>query len=163
MSSSIAPVSAQGNDTSDPHIGDVINQQARAGCSVTLQNPIGLYIESLPQPEELDWRKPDGTLVGNYWAIEKQRGDKDHILRAVYQVTEGELANGQPFVVGDIKVEGDLIEFGGQLAKDAALRIKLTGVIGKEGVFNNDSFPCPGERAFNPLSVRPVSGRARLS
>ena len=52
------------------------------------------------------------------------------------------MANGNPFVVGDIKIEGDPIRFGGQVAK--AMRIKLTGIVGKEGVFHNHSFPCPG-------------------
>lgn len=126
---------------SDPHIGDVVNQKARAGCSITLENPIGLYIESLPTPAQHRWRKPDGTVVGNYWK-QIERGDQGHILRAVYEVPPGEMANGNPFVVGDIKIEGDPIRFGGQVAK--AMRIKLTGIVGKEGVFHNHSFPCPG-------------------
>jgi hypothetical protein len=132
---------------SDPHIGDVVNQKARAGCSVTLQDPIGLYIESLPKPNVLQWKKPDGTLVGDYWKIE--RGTGQHILRAIYEVPEGETSNGQPFVVGDIKIEGDPIEFGGQVAR-AALRIKLTGIIGKENVFHNSSYPCPGAGGLGP-------------
>jgi hypothetical protein len=144
---------------SDPHIGDIVNQKARAGCSVTLENPIALYIESLPKSTTLQWRKPDGTLVGDYWKLDSKRGDKDHIVRAVYEVPPGELANGQPFVVGDIKIGGDPIEFGGQVAR-AALHIKLTGIIGKEGVFHNSSFPCPGGGRFAALGQSPNSRKA---
>jgi hypothetical protein len=143
---------------SDPHIGDVVNQKARAGCSITLQDPIGLYIESLPKPNVLNWRKPDGSLVGDYWKIE--RGDKDHIVRATYEVPPGELSNGQPFLVGDIKIEGNPIEFGGQVVRASPLRIKLTGVIGQEGVFHNSSFPCPGSGMFAALGPSPLSRRA---
>ena len=125
---------------SDPHIGDVVNQKARAGCSVALDNPIGLYIASLPKPADLKWKKPDGTQVGDYWKLE--RGDTNHIVRAVYEVPAGEKSNGKAFVVGDITIEGTPITFGGQIAN--ALRIKLTGLIGKQGVFHNKTFSCPG-------------------
>lgn len=127
---------------SDPHIGDVVNQQARAGSSVTLQDPIALYLEELPDPADLAVRKPDGQLAdGRYWRLE--RGDADHILRASFEVPADEKANGQPFVVGDMTIEGDPIRFGGQMVK-AGLRVKLNGVIGKAGVFHNPSFGCPG-------------------
>jgi hypothetical protein len=127
---------------SDPHIGDVVNQQARAGRSVTLQDPIALYIEELPDPGDLGIRKPDGNPAGmDYWRLE--RGSPDHILRAVFEVPAGETVNGAPFVVSDLTIEGDPINFGGQIVK-AGLRMMLTGVIGKSGVFHNPSFPCPG-------------------
>lgn len=141
---------------SDPHIGDIVNQKARLGCSVTLQDPIGLYIESMPTPEELEWRKPDGSLVGDYWQLE--RGDNDHMLRLVYEVPAGELSNGKPFVVGDITIEGDPITFGGQLAK--FLRVKLTGIIGQEGVFHNQTFPCRGSGPFAIMAPGTTSRRA---
>jgi hypothetical protein len=32
---------------SDPHIGDVVNQKARQGCSITLQDPIGRAVDLL--------------------------------------------------------------------------------------------------------------------
>ena len=64
---------------------------------------------------------------------------------------------------GTSRLRGISSSSAGQLAK-AALRIKLTGVIGKESVFNNDSFPCPGGASLqSPPALRPVSGRSRLS
>src|SRR4051812_22778119 len=56
---------------SDPHIGDEVNKAARQGRSVTLQDPIALYLESLPHPsDELGIRKPGGGVVGpEYWTL----------------------------------------------------------------------------------------------
>lgn len=122
---------------SDPHIGDVVNTVARQGCSLTLADPIGLYLESLPHPtNELGIKKPGGGVVGpEYWTL--ARGDQDHILRAVFEAPAG-----QP-VVGDLEIGGQKITAGGQIVK-AGLRVKLTGVVGKPGVFHNHSFSCPG-------------------
>lgn len=139
---------------SDPHIGDIVNEQARKGCSVTLQDPVGLYIEKLIDPKTLKIKTPNGTFAGtDYWTL--VRGDNDHILRAVFEVPAGELHQGQPFVVGDLTIEGDPIEFGGQLVK-AGLRMKLHGMIGNPGVFHNGPFPCPGE-VFSAFAGAPHS------
>jgi hypothetical protein len=123
---------------SDPHIGDVVNQKARQGCSITLQDPIGLYLESLPHPtNDLNIKRPDGGAVGpEFWTL--ARGDKNHILRAVFQAPAGQPA------VGDLQIGGQKIGFGGQIVK-AGLRVKLTGIVGKPNVFHNHSFPCPGD------------------
>lgn len=122
---------------SDPHIGDVVNSVARQGCSLTLEDPIGLYIEELPHPtNDLGITKPGGGVVGmEYWR--RVRGDEKHILRAVFEAPAG-----QP-VVGDLLIGGEKITAGGQIVK-AGMRVKLTGVVGKTGVFHNHSFPCPG-------------------
>jgi hypothetical protein len=123
---------------SDPHIGDVVNQKARQGCSITLQDPIGLYLESLPHPtNDLNIKRPDGGAVGpEFWTL--ARGDKNHILRAVFQ------APAEQPAVGDLQIGGQKIGFGGQIVK-AGLRVKLTGIVGKPNVFHNHSFPCPGD------------------
>ncbi len=142
---------------SDPHIGDVVNQKARLGCSVTLQNPVGLYLESLPEPAKLGFLKPDGSPVGNYWTL--VRGDTDHILRAVYEVPAGETSGGHPFVVGDLTSDGAPLRFGGQIAQK--LRVKLTGIIGQEGVFHNKSFPCPGQEAGPLLAAMNLNASGR--
>src|SRR6516164_340912 len=124
---------------SDPHIGGVVNQAARQGCSITLQDPIALYLASLPHPTNvLGIKKPGGGVVGpEYWTL--ARGDQDHILRAVFQAPAG-----QPDV-GDLEIGGQKITHGGQIVK-AGLQVKLTGMVGKAGVFHNHSFPCPGEQ-----------------
>jgi hypothetical protein len=124
---------------SDPHIGDVVNQKARQGCSITLQDPIALYLESLPHPtDDLGIRKPGGGVVGpEYWTL--VRGDQNEILRAVFAAPAGQPA------VGDLEIGGEKIRYGGQIVR-AGLRVKLTGVVGKPGVFHNHSYPCPGQQ-----------------
>jgi hypothetical protein len=135
---------------SDPHIGDVVNGVAREGRSLTLQDPIGLYIESLPHPtKDLGIRKPGGASVGmEYW--KRIRGDKDHILRAVFEAPAGQPA------VGDLEIGGQKIKFGGQIVKaGTGVRVKLTGIVGKAGVFHNHSFVCPGA---GPLALMAAAG-----
>jgi hypothetical protein len=132
---------------SDPHIGDVVNQAARQGSSITLQDPIALYLESLPHPtNDLGIRKPGGGVVGpEYWTL--VRGDHDHILRAVFEAPAGQPA------VGDLEIGGEKIAYAGQIVR-AGLRVKLTGVVGKAGVFHNHTFPCPGEQFALLGSIR---------
>ena len=134
---------------SDPHIGEVVNSVARQGCSLTLQDPIGLYMDKLPDPTaELGIKKPDGGAVGmDYWKL--VRGDKDHILRAEFAAPAGQPA------VGDLEIGGEKIRFGGQIVK-AGMMVKLTGVVGKPGVFHNPSFSCPGGGAFASQALGPA-------
>jgi hypothetical protein len=106
---------------SDPHIGSVVNELARARHDVTLANPVGLYIAGL---SVAGWETPDGSDPASYWTI--TRGTKEKALRAVYEVPA---ARG--FVVGDIKINGATIEFGAQIAD--FIRIKLTGLATRLG------------------------------
>jgi hypothetical protein len=72
-----------------------------------LREPIGLYIAGY---DDTGWTKPDGSPVGNYWKI--IRGRPGQILRLEYRVPP---AAG--FVVGDIRIGGRRIEWGGQIAE----------------------------------------------
>jgi hypothetical protein len=124
---------------------------SRFGCSITLQDPIALYLESLPHPtNDLNIKKPGGGVVGpEYWTL--ARCNQDHILRAVFQAPPG-----QP-PVGDLEIGGQKIAHGGQIVREG-LRVKLTGVVGKAGVFHNHTFPCPGDQ-FALLGSRHASRR----
>ena len=106
---------------SDPHIGALVNELARAKADITLANPVGLYIAGL---SVAGWVTPDGSNAADYWKI--TRGTKEKSLRAVYEVPA---AKG--FVVGDIKISGRPIEFGAQIAD--FIRIKLTGLATRIG------------------------------
>jgi hypothetical protein len=106
---------------SDPHIGAVVNELARAKADITLANPVGLYIAGL---SVAGWVTPDGSNAADYWTI--TRGTKEKALRAVYEVPAG-----KGFVVGDIKIGGKSIEFGAQIAD--FIRIKLTGLATRLG------------------------------
>ena len=115
---------------SDPHIGAVVNELARAKADITLANPVGLYIAGL---SVAGWAAPDGSNASDYWTI--TRGTKEKALRAVYEVPAG-----KGFVVGDITIAGRPIEFGAQIAD--FIRIKLTGLATRIG--QSSVAPMPG-------------------
>jgi hypothetical protein len=123
---------------SDPHIGDIVNGLARQGYSITIKNPIGLYIHAI---DLTGFTKPDGTPVTPaYFTI--TRGSAGQGLRAIFEVPPGETAGGQPFTVSDIAIGGVKIAFGGQIAKH--ISIKLTGVAVEKGKIDNPMFGCGG-------------------
>jgi hypothetical protein len=91
----------------DPRVILDIGALARTGLSLTLREPIGLYITGY---DDTGWTKPDGSRVGDYWNI--VRGSPGQILRLEYQVPAS-----AGFVVGDIRIGGRRIEWGGQIAE----------------------------------------------
>lgn len=102
----------------DPRVSMDGNTLIRRGLSVTLREPIGLYIAGW---DDTGWAKPDGSPVGNYWRI--VRGQPGVALRVEYEVPASE-----GFVVGDIRIGGRRIEFGGQLAEHVT--VTIAGVAG---------------------------------
>jgi hypothetical protein len=101
---------------SDPHIGGEVNALARQNADVTIQNPVGLYIAGL---STVDFSTPDGSDPQDYWRI--VRGTADRGLRAVYEVP-----GDKGFVVGDITIAGEPIDFGAQITD--FIQIKVTGL-----------------------------------
>jgi hypothetical protein len=97
----------------DPRVELDVTTLVRKGLSITLRDPIGLYIAGW---DDTGWTKPNGKPVGNYWQI--VRGRPGQVLRLKYEVpaTEG-------FVVGDIRIGGRTIEWGGQIAEHVAMTI----------------------------------------
>lgn len=71
---------------SDPHIGSEVNALARAKADVTLQDPVGLYIDAL---STAGWTTPDGADPHDFWRI--TRGANGFAVRAVYEVRGGRL------------------------------------------------------------------------
>jgi hypothetical protein len=91
----------------DPRVKFDIGALARTGLSLTLRDPIGLYITGY---DDTGWTKPNGSPVDDYWNI--VRGSPGQVLRLEYEVPA---AAG--FVVGDIRIGGRPIEWGGQIAE----------------------------------------------
>ena len=91
----------------DPRLILDVGVLARRGLMISLREPIGLYIAGY---NDDGWTKPDGTPVGNYWRI--ARGRPGQILRLEYEVPPG-----VGFVVGDIRIGGRRIDWGGQIAE----------------------------------------------
>lgn len=91
----------------DPRVALDVGTLSRRGLSISLGEPIGLYIEGY---DDTGWSKPDGSPVGDYWTI--VRGQPGRILRLKYEVPPR-----AGFVVGDIRIGGRPIEYGGQIAE----------------------------------------------
>lgn len=91
----------------DPRVKFDIGALARTGLSLTLRDPIGLYITGY---DDTGWTKPNGSPVDDYWHI--VRGSPGQILRLEYWVPPG-----AGFVVGDIRIGRRPIEWGGQIAE----------------------------------------------
>jgi hypothetical protein len=103
----------------DPRVKFDIGALVRKPLSITLREPIALYITGY---DDTGWAKPDGSPVDDYWRI--VRGSPGQILRLEYRVPPG-----AGFVVGDIRIGGRPIEWGGQIAEHVTCTVG--GVAGR--------------------------------
>ncbi len=132
---------------SDPHIGAQVNALTRQGAMVALKDPVGLYFDTFsPQ----GWKTPDGSDSRDYWKI--VRGDEESPVRAIFEVPES-----KGFKVGDIKINGAPIQFGGQIAD--FVRIKLTGIAQNFDPSNVVKFGCV---TLQGRSVAPINEAAEI-
>lgn len=116
-----------GNDRcSDPTIGASVNHLAALGYAVTLQDPVGLYMDHL---DMTGWTIPDGGPVEPGW-FRIVRGRPGFIARAVFEVPAD-----VGLTVGDLRIGGEPIRYGGQLAE--RLTIKIVGLAAVGAGFAN--------------------------
>jgi hypothetical protein len=102
----------------DPRVSFDVHMLIRKGLYVTFRDPIGLYIVEW---NDSGFTKPDGSPVDNYWRI--VRGSPGMVLRLEYEVPAG-----LGFVVGDIRIGGHLIGYGGQVAEH--ITVSTSGTAG---------------------------------
>jgi hypothetical protein len=100
---------------SDPHIGAQINALVRAGNEVSFADPVGLYMNGF---DLSDWETPDGSDPDDWFRI--VRGSAEHMMRVVFEAP----AAAGDFVLGDVKIGGRRIQFGGQIAEKVEIRIR---------------------------------------
>jgi hypothetical protein len=105
--------------SADPRVALDVAALARRGLSATLREPVGLYMAAW---DDTGWTMPDGRPVGDYWTV--RRGAPGAALRLEYRVPPSE-----GFVVGDIRIGGRPIEFGGQIAEHVT--VTVGGVAGR--------------------------------
>jgi hypothetical protein len=98
---------------SDPQIAAAVNDAAATGAEISLQDPVGIYIDRLVVG---GMETPDGEDPATFWTVE--RGDAEHVLRASYAVPPD-----RPYRVGDVTVDGRPIRFGAQLADRVSVRL----------------------------------------
>jgi hypothetical protein len=110
---------------SDPHIGAEINALVRAGNEISFADPVGLYMDSIDQS---DWEMPDGSDPAGWYRI--VRGAPDYMLRVVFEAPPA-----TPHVLGDVKIGGRKLQFGGQIAEKIQIRIR--------GVARSAATPAP--------------------
>jgi len=106
------------NTSVDPRVKFDVGTLVRKGLSVTLREPIGLYIAGF---DDTGWTKPSGAPVDDYWRI--VRGSPGRVLRLEYHVPAG-----SGFVVGDLRIGGRRIEWGGQIAEH--ITVTIAGIAG---------------------------------
>lgn len=106
------------NRSSDPTIGAGVNTFARAGLSVSLADPVGLYISELA----LDgFAGPAGEDVAAAWQVDRGSREERRILRARFEVP-AELG----FTVDQVLLDGDPIRYGAQIVD--RIQMILTGL-----------------------------------
>lgn len=99
---------------SDPHIGSEINKLVRAGNEVSFADPVGLYIDRI---DLSDFELPAGTQASQLMRV--VRGDADHMLRVIFEAPAG-----SGFALGDVRIGGERIRFGSQIAEKTHIRIR---------------------------------------
>jgi len=131
------------NRCSDPTIGATVNELAALGCSVTLRNPVGLYMDHL---DLTGLTRPDGSPVEpEYFRVLRGDAGEKLIERAVFEVPPGEGCT-----VSDLRIGGVPIKFGGQLAQ--LMTVKLVGLAAQPGAFHNKPVPCEHRCVIDPAN-----------
>lgn len=106
----------------DPRVVLDVHMMVRKGLHVSLKEPIGFYMCGW---NDAGFEQPNGSPAGNYWKV--VRGTKSMAMRLVYEVPAH-----LGFAVGDMKIGGIPIDYGGQVAEHISVRIVGTaGTIGR--------------------------------
>ncbi|AEI62800.1 hypothetical protein LILAB_04395 [Corallococcus macrosporus] len=121
---------------SDPHIGQTVNRlvapadPSRSPAKVTLANPPGLYIQ---MPDFSGYKTPDGKDASTFWKIvrgverlEVPKGTPlpgNYILHATFQVPAE-----RGYTVSDITINGQKIQWAGQVARTFLMQITGMGL-----------------------------------
>lgn len=142
---------------SDPHIGASVNNIiAGGGLVVSLQDPVGLYLQTPDFTGYLlpfDPKLPADAEVSECWQIIRghARGpndDCDFILHARFAIPERWTAAGVSFGVSDIQIAGNPIQFGAQITQ--TFQVALRGLALPTQLPDEPLQPC---RANNPKPI----------
>ena len=95
------------NRGSDPTIGQAVNLAVQGGISLTLENPVGLYIRGMDLGRIAG---PNDERLDNWWRL--TRGEVGYGLRAEFAAPVG-----ASFGLSDVRVKGVPLRWGGQLAE----------------------------------------------
>jgi hypothetical protein len=131
---------------SDPTIGATVNALARLGAKITLRNPVGLYMDHI---DVTGWSLPAGIAAKD--CVRVVRGDAAHrmIERLVVEVPAE-----TGYTVSDIRIGGEPIRYGGQIAE--CITVKLVGLGALAGVTNSPQ-SCSGRCCVDPADLRTLN------
>ncbi len=115
--------------SSDPQIAAAINGLATLGDKITLEDPIGLYIDGI-RPEGLEL--PEGVTLEDCWKVE--RGTVEHAVRASFSLP------GEAATLEDVRVRGAPVRFGAQLAD--LVRVRIVALSHSRGSVDPETAPC---------------------
>lgn len=127
------------NRNSDPTILASVNAAARLGAYVTLKDPIGIYMDHI---DLSGWECRDKKSAAE--CIRIVRGSPGMVERLVVEVPKD-----RGITVSDIRIGGEPIRYGGQIAE--CITVKIIGIahIPSQPVRNVPA-RCSGHGAFNP-------------
>lgn len=119
------------NRSSDPSIGAGVNGLARNGMSISLADPVGLYIAGINLGA---FEGPNGEDVGAAWKVTRGLPEQQLILRATFSVADLGLT------VDQVRARGEPIAFGGQITDE--IQMVLTGLAKQREVVPGRGRPC---------------------
>lgn len=108
------------NRSSDPTIGAAVNGLVAGGLSVSLADPVGLYIAGINLGA---FSGPDGEALADLWQVARGDASRQQILRATFAPPEG-----SGLTVGDVRAAGTSIAYGGQIADEVQM---IAGAVAK--------------------------------
>ncbi|MDQ4124876.1 MAG: hypothetical protein M3134_04640 [Actinomycetota bacterium] len=114
---------------SDPRIASAVNNLVARRFEITLQDPVGLYLDRFVTT---GMTTPDDADAREFWTIE--RGEPGHALRARFEVPAG-----RGYAVGDITIGDQPIVAGAQLAERLSIRIEA---VARPAKFSRRRRPC---------------------
>lgn len=101
------------NRSSDPSIGAGVNGLVAGGLSVSLADPVGLYMATINTGA---FQGPGGQDVREAWTVDRGDPERQRILRATFAPPAG-----TGFGVEDILAAGTPIAYGGQIADEVQM------------------------------------------
>lgn len=111
------------NRMSDPTIGSGVNSLIQHGRRVSLRNPIGLYMKDI-QLNKISLSNGQPLPAGaQFFEPIRPQGGGEMIVRARFRVPDGVKVDGKQVRVGDLKIGGEKIVAGGQLADLVNMRL----------------------------------------
>ena len=128
------------NRSSDPSIGAGVNAFARRGLSVSLADPVGLYIADVDLG---GLQGPNGEDVSGAWHPDRGDPGRNMLLRGRL-----ELPQGHPFTLDQVLAGGAPLEFGGQVAD--RIQMVPTAVVKDLGVGRTSRQECEGACCKHP-------------